>query len=370
MIKLLHLSDVHLGARFQMLGERGREHRRQLQETFARAIGIACEEPVDLVLIAGDLFDSPHQSESTISFVREQFRRLESRGIPLCLIAGNHDPFEEGGVYAVGRFEQCSNVTLFGTTPGSKVFSQLDLTVFGSSPSPGSGRSPLAGWKVERQTRFAVGLVHGSIYRSGQVEGPETIHPEEIRGLGLDYLALGDWHSCQRVLGPPTTAWYSGSPEFLSLDQEGAGHVLLVTLEEPGSAHVRPVRVGRRSYKKIELEISALPVEEIKARILQEADPDLIMDVILKGFIQPGISISAAELEEDLGGHFFRLRVRNESSLRLEDLDEQDFPEGTVLGRFVRLMRKRMEELDPAERPLLEEALQLGVGLLQGREVL
>lgn len=369
MIKLLHLSDVHLGARFQMLGERGREHRRQVQETFARAIGLACEEPVDLVLIAGDLFDSPHQPESTISFVREQFRRLESKGIPVCLIAGNHDLLDEEGVYAAGRFDQGSNVTLFGTTPGSKVFPHLDLTVFGSSPDPGSGRSPLAGWRVERQTRFAVGLAHGSIYRTGQVEGPEAIHPEEIRALGLDYLALGDWHSIRMVLGPPTTAWYSGSPEFLGLDQEGAGHVLLVTLEAPGSVHVQPVRVGRRACKKLELEITNLSLEEIKARILQEADPDLIMDVTLKGLIQPGVTITAAELEEELGESFFRLRVRNEGHLRLEDLDEQAFPESTVLGRFIRLMRRRMEEVDPEERALLEEALQLGVGLLQGKEV-
>ena len=57
-LRLLHTSDVHLGATFKVLGERGREQRRQLEATFARVVTLAIEERVSVLLIAGDLFDS------------------------------------------------------------------------------------------------------------------------------------------------------------------------------------------------------------------------------------------------------------------------------------------------------------------------
>jgi len=45
-------------------------------------------------------------------------------------------------------------------------------------------------------------------------------------------------------------------------------------------------------------------------------------------------------------------------------------PADSVLGRFVRLMRARLAEADQLQRPALEEALQVGVALLQGQEIL
>ena len=54
-------------------------------------------------------------------------------------------------------------------------------------------------------------------------------------------------------------------------------------------------------------------------------------------------------------------------------LDEEELsrlPADSVLGRFVRLMRARLAEADQLQRPALEEALQVGVALLQGQEIL
>ncbi|TMI80892.1 MAG: hypothetical protein E6H03_07620 [Bacillati bacterium ANGP1] len=71
-IRLLHTSDIHLGATFKVLGERGREQHRQVRETFARVVGLAIEERVDAVLIAGDLFDSVAAARVQAPFAAEQ----------------------------------------------------------------------------------------------------------------------------------------------------------------------------------------------------------------------------------------------------------------------------------------------------------
>lgn len=366
MISLLHTADVHLGMGFPGLGEKGRDHREQLKRTFARIVDLALAERVNLVLIAGDLFDSPRQSETTLAFVREQFLRLREGRIRLALLAGNHDPLGEGSVWTRARFEAtCDNVTLFGPEPQAVVFQDLDLTVIGQSVGP-DGPRPLSDWPRERSTRFAVGLAHGSAYREGVVEAG-TIHPADIRRLSLDYLALGDWHSAQAVTGPPTPAWYAGAPEFLAMDQE-SGHVLLVKIPAPGQADVRPERVGRRRYRRVEIDVTGLDVERVRAGVTVEADPDTVLDVVLTGTAAPQMLIDVRELEEAIQDACFRARVRNQSTMWLEEEALEAFPERTLVGRYIRLMREQAAAAPLEERPILEEALQVGVTMLLGAE--
>lgn len=366
MISLLHTADLHLGMGFPGLGERGRDHREQLKRTFARIIDRALEVRVDLVLIAGDLFDSHRQGDSTLLFVRDQFLRLREGGIRVALLAGNHDPLGEGGVWTRARFEAaCDNVTLFGPTPQPVVFSDLDLTVIGQSVGP-EGPQPLSAWPRERTTRFAIGLAHGSAYREGVVERG-TIHPADIRRLGLDYLALGDWHTAQAVTEQPTPAWYPGTPEYLEMDQE-SGNVLLVRIPEPGQTEVRPERIGRRRYRKLEIDISDLHADRLRVRVEEEADPDTILDVVLTGMTAPAHLIVPKDLEDALQEACFRIRVRDQSAVSLDEAALLAFPERTIVGRYIRLMRQQAAAATPEERSVLEEALQVGVAMLLGAE--
>ncbi|MDR7426829.1 MAG: DNA repair exonuclease [Armatimonadota bacterium] len=366
MISLLHTADVHLGMGFPGLGAHGREHREQLRRTFARIVDLALQQRVDLLLVAGDLFDSQRQSEATLAFVREQFLRLRDGGIRVVLLAGNHDPLGEESVWSRARFEAtCDNVTLFGAQPQTLILPDLDLTVIGQSVGP-DGPQPLRGWPQERTTQFAVGLAHGSAYREGVVEAG-TIHPADVRRLGLDYLALGDWHSTQAVTGPPTPAWYAGAPEFLAMDQE-AGQVLLVTIPQPGQAQVRPVRVGRRSYRRVEVDITGLDPDRVRAAAMGAAGPDVVLDVVLTGMAPPHRLPQVRDLEEALQEACFRARVRNQVTVWLEEEALEAFPERTLVGRYIRLMRERAATAPPQERPILEEALQVGVAMLLGAE--
>ena len=365
MITLLHTADVHLGMGFPGLGERGRDHREQLKRTFARIVDLALERRANLVLVAGDLFDSHRQSDATLAFVREQFLRLREGRIGVALLAGNHDPLAEGSVWTRARFEAtCDNVTLFGPKPQAVPYPALDLTVIGQSVGP-DGPQTLRDWPRERSTRFAVGLAHGSAYREGVVEAG-TIHPTDIRTLGLDYLALGDWHSTQQVTGPPTPAWYAGSPEFVQMDQEG-GSVLLVRLPAPGVAQVEAVRVGRRRYRRLEVDITGLDAEQVRTQVQAAADPDLVLDIVLQGTTSPQHLIDARDLEESLQEHCFRVRIRNQSALWVTEETLAAFPERTLIGRYIRLMREQ-PAATPEEESLRQEALQVGVGLLLGAE--
>src|SRR2546426_7093542 len=162
-LKLLHMADVHLGKAFQMLGAQGAAQRRALEDTFARAVDLAIAQQVHVVLIAGDLFDSPRPSATLVDLAERQLRRLDDRGIWVAMVAGNHDVAPDGFVGGSNRLREAgTHVVLFGRTVETRPGSRLDLTLTGPPPGPRTPASPLAAWPQQRPLRVAVGGTHGS----------------------------------------------------------------------------------------------------------------------------------------------------------------------------------------------------------------
>lgn len=371
MLKLLHLADAHLGKAFQMLGAQGAAQRRTLEDTFVRVIDLAVAKQVQVVLIAGDLFDSPRPSPALVDLAARELRRLDDRGIWVGLVAGNHDVSPDGYVGGSDRLREAgTHIILFGHAVEARPVPALDLTITGRSADPGTPASPLSGWPSHRSTRFAVGVTHGSVYRGGQVETPSAMHPQEIRDLGLDYLALGDWHSASEVVSAPTPAWYAGSPELLAYDQEGAGHVVMIEIAAPGQATITPVRIGRRQYKRLEIDAGTVGEAELRKALEDAGDTEAVCEVCLTGVVPVDRVVNTAAIEREFADRFYRFRVQSKVRLWLDDEQLSRLPSDSVLGRFVRLMRGQLAEANEAQRPMLEEALQTGVALLQGQEIL
>lgn len=99
-IKLLHLSDIHLGSGLSHgktnpdtgLNTRFEDFVRALQQCIDRAIA----EPVDLVLFGGDAFPDATPAPRVQEAFAQQFRRLSTAGIPAVLLVGNHDQHAQG----------------------------------------------------------------------------------------------------------------------------------------------------------------------------------------------------------------------------------------------------------------------------------
>ena len=77
MLRIIHTADVHLGARHDDLGEQASAQRERQSAAFVATIDLAIAEKVDLVLIAGDLFDSNVQPRRSVERVAAQLKRLD-----------------------------------------------------------------------------------------------------------------------------------------------------------------------------------------------------------------------------------------------------------------------------------------------------
>src|SRR2546422_4700113 len=145
-LKLLHVADVHLGKAFQMLGAQGAAQRRTLEDTFVRAVDLAIAQQVDVVLIGGDLFDSPRPSATLVDLAEHQLRRLDDRGIWVAMVAGNHDVAPDGFVGGSNRLREAgTHVVLFCPTLETRPRPGLYFTLTGRSADPRAPHRPPAG---------------------------------------------------------------------------------------------------------------------------------------------------------------------------------------------------------------------------------
>jgi DNA repair exonuclease SbcCD nuclease subunit len=386
MLRLLHTADVHLGARHADLGEQAAAQRERQFAAFRATIDLALDERVDALLIAGDLFDSNTQPRRSVERAAAELRRLADAAIRTVVIPGTHDVYDGASVYRAydlaalaGLPVDTDRVVVLTPDRPDVVLGPLDLAVHGRVfATKRAPRSPLADVDVAGDDRatWHVGMVHGSLLIPGRTEHDEVVFTsEEVAATHLDYLALGHWHSTQRGQAGATLWAYSGAPEPVAVDQDRAGNVLLVTLaERDGGRHVdvEERRVGRTRFDRLDVDAGAVGGQPaLVERIASLGDPDLVLDVRLIGVRPDDLDLVPDEVERELAGRFFRVRVRDGSAAALPEGPPP--PPDTIVGALVRDLTREVAEAeaggDDEQARELREALRVARLLLDGREV-
>jgi DNA repair exonuclease SbcCD nuclease subunit len=222
-------------------------------------------------------------------------------------------------------------------------------------------------------------MVHGSLAIPDRTDRDDVVVTRaEIEATGLDYLALGHWHSAQEGRVGTTTYAYSGAPEPVAVTQDGAGKVLLVALDEVAGVRrvtIEERTVGRTRFDKLDVDAATLGGQpELIKQLVARADPDLVLDVRLTGVRPDELDVSTEEVEDQLKGSFLKVRVRDAS---VPLLTEGNLPSAdTIPGAFIRDVEGRIAELEAegtepatAEAAELRDVLRLGRLLLAGHEV-
>ena len=396
MLRLLHTADVHLGARHADLGDRAATQRERQFAAFVTTVDLALAEKVDLVLIAGDLFDSNVQPRRSVERAAAQLKRLVDARVRIVIAPGTHDLYDRASIYraydlpALAGAVGSDLVTVLDPDHPEVHLKALDVTVHGRCfATKRAPYSPLRDVDAAKSDGAAwhVGLLHASIAIEGRTDNDEVVITlEEIAASHLDYLALGHWHSTSKGKSGGTVYAYAGAPEPVALDQDRAGKVLLVSLDAAdGKKHVTVTehKVGRTRFERIQLDAATVGSQPgVIARLTERADPDLVLDVELIGVRPDELDLHVEEVESQLADRFLKVRVRDRSVAPL--------PEGlvaspdTVLGAFIRDLEARIAEVEAADVGTssdstagadaalageLRDALRLGRLLLSGTEV-
>ncbi len=376
---LIHTADVHLGAPLGWLGERAADQREELRRTFRRIVDLTREEDADCLIVAGDLFDGNRPPASAVRFVLRELARLtDACEAQVVILPGSHDHAGEASVFRCYQsdFEQLDRVSILEGGVGGRVrLPRAGLTIHGAPPvSERSNTHQMGSLTPDPESTYNIAVLHGSL---DLVPGAPDDHPilrSELETPGWSYFALGHWHSWKEIEVNGVPGVYPGAPEIVAPDQAGAGFVARVSLSRDGT-RVTQARVAARSVADASISVDgAIDAKEVAQRVRTAVPPDAdtILRMALTGLLRLDATLDTRALVEELRADYFEVLPPRESyHVRLEDADLDALPERLVIGRFVRLMRDSIESTeDDRTRDEMEAALQLGVALLQGKDVL
>ena len=154
------------------------------------------------------------------------------------------------------------------------------------------------------------------------------------------------------------------------MDQDGAGQVLSVDLEERDGREyvsITPHIIGRTSFKHLDVDAADLAsqvalVEQLRA----SADPDLVLDVRIVGILPDELEIQEEEVERQLAPSFFKVRVRSRAVPA--EPDGVLPPPDTIVGAFIRDLEARIAAAEKAGD--MDGALEDRESLRLGRNLL
>ena len=173
-MKFMHLADAHLDSPFQGLSflpsNEFNNIKQSTQKSFTKAIDTALDQKVDLVLIAGDTFDSVHPSPQSQLFFNREVKRLTDQEIQVVMILGNHDYLNPDEMI----LPQTSYFKLLGPdeqveTADFKTKSEFPYTVTGFSYQHNHIEVDKISEFPKRGDNFTIGLMHaGFKMRNGR----------------------------------------------------------------------------------------------------------------------------------------------------------------------------------------------------------
>lgn len=356
MIRILHAADLHLDSPFEGLSEEKAALRRSEQRELLRHIAqLRAESGAQLVLLAGDLFDSLRPWPGTEEALRLALAEMD---VPVFISPGNHDCFQPGGLWS--RLRPPGNVHIFSSAqPKGIKLEGLGVQVWGAAFQDRSSGPLLRGFSAGREPGLTQLLcLHGEVGAPASRYDP--ISEAELAESGMDYAALGHIHAFSglRRAGDCFYAW-PGCPEGRGFDETGDKGVIIADVE-PGDVKLRFVPVCTRRY-----ELLSVDAAELAGFSLPEGSERNIYKLTVTGEADAPPDLAA--LRQRLEPACFGLRLRDATRLRRDIWERAG--ENSLRGEFLRRLRSRYEAApDEAAREAVTRAVRWGLAALDGGE--
>lgn len=367
-MRFIHTADIHLGAKLLFLNDKANQQRDNIVEAFKKTIDLAISEKVDLLLIAGDLFDSNNPANATVLLAITEIKKLIAAEIYVAVIPGNHDYLGEESVYHREDFQGLKNSEYFHLFEDEAITNwhlpRIDAVIYAAAVTrKKQSKSQIT--EFERVTASnQIGMFHGSI---DLVSSPNNfpLPQAELKKTGLDYIALGDWHGQLEVSKANPAIYYSGSPEIIASDQALAGSILLIETAS-GKVDVKPVNVGKLSIEQLSLDISEIKSSADLVEVVQRKvslSKEKILNLKLQGSLSLNSGIDVIAIKEQLSDQSFFVNISDETVFAISEADIKKYGKHFIVANFIEYIESQKKD-NPEDKDLYDAALQEGVRLL------
>ncbi|MDW8462077.1 MAG: exonuclease SbcCD subunit D [Geminocystis sp.] len=403
-MKILHLSDIHLGSSFnhgKINPETGRNTR---LEDFLRCLSIcideAIREGVDLVLFAGDAFPNSTPPPYIQSAFASQFRRLAEAHIPTIFLVGNHNQHSHDGLggasltiyntLGVPNFivaEKIATYTIRTKSGPVQVVTLPWLTPKLLLTKEETGKATMA--EIERLFLQKVQVILEAEIRKLQPQLPTillahlmaeraSLGAERFLSVGkgfymplsllirpeFDYVALGHVHKHQNLNpqnNPPVV--YSGSIERVDFSEENEEKgFVLVHIQGKNQVHWEFRPLPARPFVTIELDLttSNSPQQTLLSAIAKKNIRDAVVRVIYRIRPEQMDSIDTKALHLALSAaHCYTIKAESVSLLDRTRLPELGTGNTLTPLEALSLYLENRKDLQDFKEDILAAAKQL-----------
>lgn len=358
----MHIADLHLDAPFASCTVSERKERRDEQrEALRGAVRLCKEEKVDVLLVAGDLFDGDFIREDTPAFISDCFAAIPDTRV--FIAPGNHDPYHARSPYKAVKFPDNVHVFTEEKLTGYDI-PELSATVYGYGFTSARIRSnPLEGFAGCDRSKINLLVAHGDL----DLPSSEycNISGADLENAAFDYAALGHIHTSFgiRKFGRTSCA-YSGCLMGRGFDECGVKGAFIGEVSLAGVS-VALVPVSERRYEICEIMLSGSPDdEEILSEIKEKCDglPEKTsLRVVLGGTVERENLLSDVNLAGALS-HLSYVELRD-NTVFVPDISEL-LSEQSLRGEFCRRIKPMLEDADENTRRKAALALKYGIEAL------
>ena len=362
-VKILHCADIHIGAAESFLGARADSRRYETVLTFERIIDTAVNAGVDVVAVAGDLFDSNTADARLYRPVLEKIASVPD--IKVLFAAGNHDPLLSSSPFLKNK--NPGNLYVFPEHDHCFTFDDIKLRAYGRS---------FGNVYMQGEQSFGITppddeyvnlmVLHGEL--TGDISSQyNAVTAEFIKNSGMDYIALGHIHKRTEPQKSGNTYYaYCGCPEGQGFDETGEKGVYVGTVGKSLCA-LEFVPLAKRRHFHIKTDVTGLASQaEIVNKIAEDIKntagsgwEENLYKIELAGGVKEGIDVNTAEIIARISEAVYYAKVKD-STVPALDM-EQIASEISLKGIFVKNMLSLIENASEDEKEELAAALRLGL---------
>ena len=370
-MKIMHMADFHLDSAFSGFSKEVADKKREeLRLCFVKTMKIAKEKGVKLVLVPGDLFDTPFCSATTRKIV---FDAITDVGCPVVISPGNHDYFNQNGTYADKNLPE--NAFVFTSNElGRFDFDDIGISVLGYAfVSDRYEENPLSFDVPLSKENVNILCAHTEIGVPLSKYAPMSV--SSISRFDFVYAALGHVHVAEKpIFVDKTLVAYSGFAQGRSFDELGEGGAYIVDVDlENKSASLERVVLSTMSYQIEKVDVTSLAndsdiAKKIENVIIEKGyNENTALRVVLAGAIPSDYSINENIVRDLLASNKLALlQIKNETVANFDLADlENDI---TVRGEVYRKLLPLLNSDDEKERKKGALALNFALAALDKRE--
>ena len=273
MFRFIHAADAHLDSPLEGLevheGAPIELLRGATRRAFANLVQLALDEAVDFLVIAGDIYDGDWKDYSTGLYFRGQMVRLRDKGIPVFLIAGNHD----AASVISKRLRLPENVHVFSARAAESIEVEGHPVVIHGRGFPNRAvpENLITEYPSAVPGKFNVGLLHTSLTGRPGHDAYAPCSESDLREKGYGYWALGHIHQPEVISQDPWIV-FAGNCQGRHARETGPRGCRLVTVSdslEVASAEWHNLDVVR--WQQLEVDFTGVEDESEGLRRVREA---------------------------------------------------------------------------------------------------